>query len=220
MNAALGPGAPAAAARRTQIQHFFPAAGGQRGLGPGCGLRDPPGGPGGSEGLRGAPARGAGPDAATAPAAPAGDEWDDIDDFDLSETQRFGRVPALSPPGQSPRGANPRPEQPPGASPGTGPGPRSPPEHGEASPEPEPRPLSQQSLICLDDLAPCSGDPAAGGGDWENSPADLVLDSDGGQLHPGNCSFKAPVSCKKTCLCSHSKGFDLFRNQRELHARF
>ncbi|KAK2539541.1 hypothetical protein Q9966_005257 [Columba livia] len=185
VNAALGPGAPAAAARRTQIQHFFPAAGGQRGLGPGCGLRDPPGGPGGSEGLRGAPARGAGPGAAAAPAAPAGDEWDDIDDFDLSETQRFGRVPALSPPGQPPRGANPRPEQPPGASPGTGPGPRSPPEHGEASPEPEPRPLSQQSLICLDDLAPCSGDPAAGGGDWENSPADLVLDSDGGQLHPG-----------------------------------
>ncbi|KAK2524429.1 Blm [Columba guinea] len=41
-----------------------------------------------------------------------------------------------------------------------------------------------QSLICLDDLAPCSGDPAAGGGDWENSPADLVLDDDEGELHP------------------------------------
>ncbi|XP_065498120.1 recQ-like DNA helicase BLM [Caloenas nicobarica] len=172
VNAALGPrpaaAAAAAAARRTQSQRSFAAAGGPRGLGPGCG----------SEGLRGAPARGAGPGPAAAPAAPAGDEWDDIGDFDLSGARRFGRLPVASPAGL-PRGANPRPDRPPGASPGTGPG------RGEASPEPGPRPPSQQSLVCLDDPAPCSADRAAGGGDWENSPADLVLDDDGEELHPG-----------------------------------
>ncbi|XP_051652801.1 recQ-like DNA helicase BLM isoform X1 [Manacus candei] len=105
----------------------------------------------------GAPAGKAGPGAAALPAVTIGDEWDDIDDFDLSGIERFCRPPVLSPKGlRAPDKARP---EPPGR-----PGPAG---RGEAQPEAEPRPCSQQSVICLED-----------------SPADLVLEEDRAEPRP------------------------------------
>ncbi|XP_054693357.1 recQ-like DNA helicase BLM isoform X1 [Grus americana] len=197
---AAGSAPPASGDRKTHIQDFFPAAASPRGRGlwPGCASaaparpREVARGPGASgtgsatEGPPGAPARQAGPVGAV------GDEWDDIDDFDLSGIEKkYCRAAVLSPKGQrAPRKAShrspPRRDRPP-ASPGTrgdGSGPHG---HGasgrgETSPEAEQRPLSQQSLICLEDLAPCSRNKAEGL--WEDLSADIVLDDDGEEAHP------------------------------------
>ncbi|NXT24514.1 BLM protein, partial [Syrrhaptes paradoxus] len=136
-----------------------------RGLGAGPALprpREAAGGPAGcgrrsgSEGLQRAPG------SAPGPVIAIGDEWDDIDDFDLSGIEKkYSRGPVLSPKGQrvaskAPQRPDPRPEGPPGSprTVGDGTGPRGhSPGHGET---PDPRPLSQQSLICLEDTAPCS----------------------------------------------------------------
>ncbi|NWU07303.1 BLM protein, partial [Cephalopterus ornatus] len=100
---------------------------------------------------------GPGPGPAALPAVTVGDEWDDIDDFDLSGIERLCRPPVLSPKGlRAPGKAHP---QPPGC-PGTA-------GRGETPPEAEPRPHSQQSVICLED-----------------SPADLVLDGDRAEPRP------------------------------------
>ncbi|KAM4661676.1 uncharacterized protein AAGF69_007805 [Amazona ochrocephala] len=81
------------------------------------------------------------------------DEWDDIDDFDLSGIEkRRCRRPVLSPRGQ--RGPA---EAPPGA---------------------EPEPSSPQSLICLEDAAPCGSEDR-----WEDAPVEGALD-DGGREAP------------------------------------
>ncbi|XP_027762300.1 basic proline-rich protein-like [Empidonax traillii] len=99
-----------------------------------------------------APAGKAGP----GPAVTIGDEWDDIDDFDLSGIERFWRPPFLPPKGpRAPGKAGPEP-------PGCG-GPAG----AEAPPEAEPRPLSQRSVICLED-----------------SPPGLALDEDTAEPHP------------------------------------
>ncbi|NXE41652.1 BLM protein, partial [Ptilorrhoa leucosticta] len=137
------------------------------------------------------PAGKAGPASAAGPCIIIGDEWDDIDDFDLSGIEKkFSRPPVLSPkelraPRKDPPRPSPRPAPP--GSPGraeedAGPGSCG----GEAAPESEQRPCSQQSLICLGDLAPCSGNTAAGDGLWEESPADPLRDADRAGAHPGN----------------------------------
>ncbi|KAJ7417608.1 Bloom syndrome protein [Pitangus sulphuratus] len=96
------------------------------------------------------------PQAGPGPAVTIGDEWDDIDDFDLSGIERFWRPPVLPPKGpRAPGKARP---EPPGCAGTAG---------GEAPPEAEPRPLSQQSVICLED-----------------SPADPVLDEDRAEPRP------------------------------------
>ncbi|XP_049669482.1 recQ-like DNA helicase BLM isoform X1 [Accipiter gentilis] len=56
----------------------------------------------------------------------------------------------------------------------------------ENSPEAERQPLSQQSLICLEDSAPCSGNKAVGEILWENLSADVILDDDGEEAHPAS----------------------------------
>ncbi|NXO59896.1 BLM protein, partial [Aramus guarauna] len=197
---APGSALPASRDRKTLIQDFFPAAASPRGRGlrPGCAgaalarRREAARGPAASgpgsvtEGLPGAPARQAGPLVA------AGDDWDDIDDFDLSGMEKqYCRARVLSPKGQrAPRKASHgSPPRPPG-SPGT-PGHGSAPDghgaagRGETSPEPERRPLSQQSLICLEDLAPCGDNRAEGRGLWEGLSAGIVLDDDDGEeAHP------------------------------------
>ncbi|NXE95789.1 BLM protein, partial [Menura novaehollandiae] len=132
----------------------------------------------------GGPAGKAGPGPAAVPVITIGDEWDDIDDFDLSGIEKkFSRPPVLSPKGlRAPRKDPPRPRPrpaPPG-SPGSagedaGPGSRSAAGRGEAAPEAEQRRWSQESLICLEDSAPCSGNTAAGDGLWEDSPADPAV---------------------------------------------
>lgn len=184
---------------------------GARGLEPAC--ASPPlarpqeasKGPAGSgkrsvtQGLCRAPAREAGPAPAAAPLVTLEDEWDDIDDFDLSGIEKkYGRPPGLSPKGQraackASQRAAPRRDQPLG-SPGTagddtGPRSRGAWERGEASPEPDRRPLSQQSLICLEDSAPCSSNKAVGKGLWENLSAAVILDDDSEEAHPGNSLF-------------------------------
>ncbi|NXU23587.1 BLM protein, partial [Thalassarche chlororhynchos] len=129
-----------------------------------------------AEGLRGAPARGAGPGPAAGPVVSIDDEWDDIDDFDLSGIEKkYCRPPVLSPKGQraackASQRSNPRLGEPPRSSPGTvgddtGPRSHAASERGETSPEAERRPLSQQSVICLEDSAPCSGNKAVAAND-------------------------------------------------------
>ncbi|NWR36321.1 BLM protein, partial [Tachuris rubrigastra] len=116
-----------------------------------------------------APAGKARPGPAALPAVTIADEWDDIDDFDLSGIERFCRPPALSPKGLRVPGKA-RPE-PPGC-PGTA--------GREAPAEAEPRPGSQQPLICLED-----------------SPADLVPDEDGAEPRPGNAVFEGTGELEK-----------------------
>ncbi|XP_030353749.1 Bloom syndrome protein isoform X2 [Strigops habroptila] len=147
---------PASAGRSTPSREFFPAARG-RGLQPGgAAVRSEPGG------LRAAPAGG--------PVITIEDEWDDIDDFDLSGIEkRRCRGPVLSPRGQRAPG-----EAPPRAAPGPGEGagPRS-------SPAAEPEPSSPESLICLQDAAPCGSE-----GLWEDLSVEVVLDDDRQEAHP------------------------------------
>ncbi|XP_048173745.1 Bloom syndrome protein isoform X1 [Corvus hawaiiensis] len=164
---------------------------------PACAPRGPAAAPEASEGPAvpraragsAVPAGKAGPGSAAGPFIIIGDEWDDIDDFDLSGIEKkFSRPSVLSPKGlRAPRKDPPRPSPRP-ASPGSpgragedaGPGSRG----GEAAPESEQRPCSQQSLICLEDLVPCSGSTAAGDGLREESPADPLLDADRAGARP------------------------------------
>ncbi|NWV33506.1 BLM protein, partial [Grantiella picta] len=129
------------------------------------------------------PAGKAGAASAASPVITIGDEWDDIDDFDLSGIEKkFSRPPVVSPTGpRVPRKDAPRQSARPGPPGGAGEDSRS----GEASPEAEQRPWSQQSLICLEDSAPC-GSTAAGDSLWEESPADPVLHADSAGARPGN----------------------------------
>ncbi|NXT32615.1 BLM protein, partial [Pelecanoides urinatrix] len=182
--AALVSSLPASKEKAPHIQHFFPAAASARGRGlePAlAGPREVPKGPAASgrrsvgEGLRGAAAREAGPGAAAGPLVAIEDEWDDIDDFDLSGIEKYCRAPALSPKGQraackASQRPKPRLGEPPGSPPGTvgdGTGPRSraAPERGETSPEAGRAPSSQQSVICLEDSAPCSDHKAVAAND-------------------------------------------------------
>ncbi|XP_042660005.1 Bloom syndrome protein isoform X2 [Tyto alba] len=174
--AALASPLAAPADKKAPVQGFLPAAAaGPRGRGLEPAGASPalaasreaakaPGKGGGAAGPLGAPARQAGA------AVALEEEWDDIDDFDLSRIEKHRRPPGPAPKG--PRGSGeashpskPRRDEPPG-SPGTG-GPRSP---AEPPPEPEQRPLSQQSLICLGGSAPCSGNEAVG----ESLSADVI----------------------------------------------
>ncbi|NWU50332.1 BLM protein, partial [Dromas ardeola] len=197
---ALASALPAAKDKKTQIQDFFPAVSGGCGLQPGPALsrpREASRGPAASgqrsvsEGLCGAPT----PRPVAAPVIAIGDEWDDIDDFDLSGIEKkYCRPPVLSPRGQrttckASQRPDPRLDEPPGSSPGTvgqdtGPRSHSSLECGETSPEAEQQPSSQQSVICLEDSAPCSGNKAVAAGaktgvsqkpgsDEQNSPAEL-----------------------------------------------
>ncbi|NXJ95286.1 BLM protein, partial [Corythaixoides concolor] len=187
--------------KKTQIQDFFPAAASPHGQGPALPRpQEASRGPVSSgkrsvtEGLPGAPPREPRPGPAAGPVVTVEDEWDDIDDFDLSGIKgKFCRPPVLSPKGQraarrAPQRSDPRLGEPPG-SPGavgdhTGPGSHGASERGQTSPEAGQRPLSQESVICLEDSAPCSGDKAVGEGLWENLPADAVLDDDREEAHP------------------------------------
>ncbi|KAM7103991.1 recQ-like DNA helicase BLM isoform 1-T1 [Ciconia maguari] len=204
--AALASSLPAAKDKNAQTQGFFPAVAGGRGLEQ-AGASPAPAssceaskGPAASgtrsvtKGLCGAPAREAGPGPAAGPVVAVEDEWDDIDDFDLSGIEKkYCRPPVLSPKGQraarkASQRSNPRLGEPPG-SPGTvgndtGPRSHGASEHGKTSPEAEQQPLSQQSVICLGDAAPCSSNKAVGEGLWENLPAEVILDDDGEEAHP------------------------------------
>ncbi|NWR55365.1 BLM protein, partial [Bucorvus abyssinicus] len=175
--AALPSPSPASKDRKTHIQDFFPAAASPRGRGPEPAGASPAlarspevsrgltvsGKRGVTEGLRGAPAAG--------PVVTIEDEWDDIDDFDLSGIEKkYCRPPGPSPKGQrvscvASQRSSPCLDQPPG-SPETvdddkGPRSHGASEHGGISPETEQQPLSQQSLICLGDSAPCSSNRAS-----------------------------------------------------------
>ncbi|XP_074693655.1 recQ-like DNA helicase BLM [Strix aluco] len=209
--AALGSALPASKDKKTQIQDFFPAAAGPHGQGletacasptlAGCGETSK--GPvatgkrSGSEGLH-SPVAG--------PVITVEDEWDDIDDFDLSRIEKkYCRPPVLSPKGQrasckASQRSNPRRDEPLG-SPGTTGDDVGPCSHGEASLEAEQRPLSQQSLICLEDSAPCSGNKAVGEDLWENLSADVILDDDREKAHPaandGSGESRRPSSAEK-----------------------
>ncbi|NWI97616.1 BLM protein, partial [Pitta sordida] len=97
------------------------------------------------------------------------DEWDDIDDFDLSGVEKFCRPPVLSPkglraPGKALSQPCPRPQ----------PGP------GPASPAAEPLPLSQQSLVCIEDSAPGCGNSRRG-----DCPAEPIVLEDEAEPSPG-----------------------------------
>ncbi|NXT59309.1 BLM protein, partial [Pluvianellus socialis] len=203
--AALASSLPASKDKKTQIQDFVPAVSGGRGPQPGPALarpREAAGGPAGSgkrsEGPRGAPA--------PRPAVTVGDEWDDIDDFDLSAIEKkYCRAPLLSPraPAVSPRapraackasqGSGPRPDEPPGSSCRTGGNETGPRCHGaaerrEPSAEAERPPSSQQSVICLEDAAPCSGDRPAGL--WESLSAGVG--GSGGSQKPSSGEKTSP----------------------------
>ncbi|NXD65383.1 BLM protein, partial [Eolophus roseicapillus] len=127
----------APAGRNTHIPTFFPAAHGRGREPTAAGPRDASRG----AAVRSVPEGG--------PVITVEDEWDDIDDFDLSGIEkRHCRGPVLSPRGQ--RGPG---EAPPRAAPGpaedAGPG---------ASLGAESEPSSPQSLICLEDAAPCGSE--------------------------------------------------------------
>ncbi|NXV48094.1 BLM protein, partial [Uria aalge] len=196
---ALASALPVAKDKKPQIQDFFPVVSGGCGVQPGPALarpREVSGGPAASgqrsvsEGLRGAPA----PRPAAAPVVAIGDDWDDIDDFDLSGIEKkYCRPPVLSPKGQratckASQRPDPRLDEPPGSSStvgqDTGLHSRSSPEHRETSPVAEQQPSSQQSVICLEDSAPYSGNKAAGESLWENLSADVILDDDREEAHP------------------------------------
>ncbi|XP_074956974.1 recQ-like DNA helicase BLM isoform X2 [Phalacrocorax aristotelis] len=162
-----------------------------------------------SQGLRRAPACGAAPRPAAGPVVLVEDEWDDIDDFDLSGIEKKYCGPrVLFPKGQpaackASQRSDSRLDEPPGSSPGTPAGPRAHPrppaspvgdeagprsrgasERGETPAKAEQRPLSQQSLICLEDSAPCSDSKAVDEGLWESLSADVILDDDGEEAQP------------------------------------
>ncbi|NXE28385.1 BLM protein, partial [Ardeotis kori] len=208
---------PASKDKKTQIQDFFPAASAGRGPEPACGSpalarpREAPKGPAasgkesGTAGPPRAPAREARPGPAPGPVITIEDEWDDIDDFDLSGIEKkYCRPPVLSPKGQraackASRRPNPRRGEAPG-SPGTaghdtGPPSRAASGSGETSLEAEQQPLSQQSLICLEDSAPCSVNKAVGEGLRENLSADVIVD-DGREEAPPAASDKSGESQK------------------------
>uniref|UniRef100_A0A663DV23 RecQ-like DNA helicase BLM n=1 Tax=Aquila chrysaetos chrysaetos TaxID=223781 RepID=A0A663DV23_AQUCH len=101
-------------------------------------------------GLWGAPDREAVPSPVAGPVVTIEDEWDDMDDFDLSRIEKkYCRPPVLSSKGQRASCK---------ASQRSNPGLDDP-------PEAERQPLSQQSLICLEDSAPCSGNKAVASND-------------------------------------------------------
>ncbi|NXK10793.1 BLM protein, partial [Herpetotheres cachinnans] len=203
---ALASSLPASTGKKTQIGDFFLAVASPRGQGlqPACAspaLARPrevskvftgSGKRSVTEGLCGVPAREAGPGPAAGPVVTIDDEWDDIDDFDLSGIEKkYCRPPVLSPTGQrasckASQRSKPCLDGPPG-SPGTvgdGPGSHHASEHGSTSPEAEQQPLSQQSLICLEDSAPCSSNKAVREGLWENLSADVILDDDREEARP------------------------------------
>lgn len=215
---------PAAKDKNTQIQDFFPVVPGGCGVQPGPALarpREASRGPAASrqrsvsEGLRGAPA----PRPAAAPVVAIGDDWDDIDDFDLSGIEKkYCRPPVLSPKGQraTPKASqrpDPRLDEPTGSSPGTvgqdtGLRSRGSPEHGETSPAAEQQPSSQQSVICLEDSAPCSGNKAAGESLWEDLSADVILDDDREEGHPGNNLFQSTSEIEENMFVFARRGLD------------
>ncbi|XP_014808260.1 PREDICTED: Bloom syndrome protein isoform X1 [Calidris pugnax] len=191
---------PASKDKKTQIQAFFPVVSGGCSLQPSPVLARPQEASRGpvasgqrsvSEGLRGTPA----PRPVAVPAV--GDEWDDIDDFDLSGIEKkYCRPPVLSPKGQratckASQRPEPRRDELPGSSPGavgqdTGPGSRGTPGRGETPPEAEQQPSSQQSVICLEDSAPCGDEKAVGEDLWEDLSADVILGDDREEAHPGS----------------------------------
>ncbi|NXE14044.1 BLM protein, partial [Lophotis ruficrista] len=197
---------PASKDKKTQIQDFFPAVSGGRGPEPACGSpalarpREASKGPAASgkesvtAGPPRAPAREGRPGPAAGPVITIEDEWDDIDDFDLSGIEKkYCRPPVLSPKGQratckASQRPNPHRGEPPGC-PGTVGRDTGPPSHaasgyGETFPEAEQQPLSQQSLICLEDSAPCSGSRAVGEDLRENFSADVIVDDGREEAHP------------------------------------
>ncbi|XP_055673355.1 recQ-like DNA helicase BLM isoform X1 [Falco peregrinus] len=200
---ALASSLPASTGKKTQIGDYFPPAAGPRGqsLQPACAspalarpllarLREASQVPAGSgkrslpQGLCGVATREAGPGPAAGPVIAIDDEWDDIDDFDLSGMEKKScRPPVPSPKGQQAsckpsQRSKPCLDEPPGfpRTVGDVPGSHDALGCGETSPEAEQEPLSQQSVICLEDSAPCSRTKAAREGLWENLPADVILD--------------------------------------------
>ncbi|NXK21682.1 BLM protein, partial [Arenaria interpres] len=130
-----------------------------------------------------------------APAVAVGDEWDDIDDFDLSGIEKkYCRPLVLSPKGQratckASQRPEPRRDELPGSSPSTvghdtGPGSHGTPGRGETSTEAEQQPSSQQSVICLEDSAPCGDNKAVGEDLWEDLSADVILGDGREEAHP------------------------------------
>ncbi|XP_040979842.1 Bloom syndrome protein isoform X2 [Aquila chrysaetos chrysaetos] len=207
---ALASSLPASKDKKTQIQDFFPVAASPHGRGLELACASPTlarsqevskvplasGKRNVTEGLWGAPDREAVPSPVAGPVVTIEDEWDDMDDFDLSRIEKkYCRPPVLSSKGQrasckASQRSNPGLDDPPG-SPGTVGDDTGPCSHGasgcrENSPEAERQPLSQQSLICLEDSAPCSGNKAVGESLWENLSADVILDNDGEEAHPAS----------------------------------
>ncbi|NXH15710.1 BLM protein, partial [Bucco capensis] len=185
---------PASKEKKTQIQNFFPAAASLHGrsLGPGgvspvlARSQEVPKCPAASgkrsvsDGLK----------AASGPVVAIEEEWDDIDDFDLSGIEKkYCKLPLLASRGQrvscvASQRTTSRLDKPPG-SPGTSGKDHGALDHRETSPEAEPRPLSQQSVICLEDSAPRNGDKDVNEDDlWENLPAEVILDDDKEEAHP------------------------------------
>lgn len=176
--------------KKTQIQHFFPAVASPHGQGikssaasPTLGRPQevskgplPPLKRSVSEGLQGSPS----------PVIATEDEWDDIDDFDLSGVEKYCRPPLLSSRGQQVSCvASQRSDKPPG-SPGTAGGDHGALQSGETLPEAEHLSSSQQSVICLEDAAPCSSDRAVGKDAWQDLDADAILVDGREETRPGN----------------------------------
>ncbi|NXQ93843.1 BLM protein, partial [Sagittarius serpentarius] len=183
---------PASKDKKTQIQDFFPAAAAASPHGRGL------------EPARASPAL-ARPAPSAGPIVTVEDEWDDIDDFDLSRIEKkYCRPPVLSPKGQrasckASQKSNPRLEEPPGSprTVGDDTGTRShgASAHGGTSPEAEGQPLSQRSLICLEDSPPSTGNKAVGESLWENLSADVILHDDREEAQPA-CNDKSCASQK------------------------
>ncbi|NXO04851.1 BLM protein, partial [Rhinopomastus cyanomelas] len=158
VNSSLGPVLPAASGKKPQTRDPFPAAARAHGHGRAA------------SGLRAAPA--------ASSIICIEDEWDDIDDFDLSGMEKSScRAPLLCPGGQ--RGPGPASQRSaPCPDPAVEGQDAGPPRQDGASKEPDPRPLSQQSLICLDESAPCNEDL------WEDLSAAVIVDDAGAEAHP------------------------------------
>ncbi|NXI39244.1 BLM protein, partial [Galbula dea] len=179
---------PASKNKQTQIQDFIPAASAAALHGGGLQSADASPGPGRSQEVPRCPVasgRRSGPEglrAAPGPVIAIEDEWDDIDDFDLSGIEKkYCRPPVLPSKGQQVSSAASQRTTPcldkPLGSPGTVGDDHGASRHRETSPEAEQRPLSQQSLICLEDSAPCSGNKAVGEELW-------ILDDAREEAHP------------------------------------